>query len=673
MGAVASYNDDMRLWLAEKASAGRDIAKALGGGREENGSIVLPNGDVVVWARGHLLESCAPDDYDPAYKKWKLEDLPIVPDRIRRKPESSTTAILNGICRLLKKANEVVIATDAGREGEAIAWLILEHAGWKGRTLRFWTSSLNQSHLKTAVNDLLDASVKKPLYVAARLRASADWLDGINFSRYYQLRAGTYGDRVISVGRVQTAVLALIVDRDREIENFKPTDYFELRAGMDTPAGPLDLFHRPAEDKRILRREDAEALADRARGTRTTLKVETKPKSFAPPPPFSLPQLQMSASSKWGWGAKKTLDVLQTLYEKGAVTYPRTDSSCLTEDMVGDMPKHLSALRKRSGLEKLANIKPIIRKSVFDNSKVEDHHGIIPTDEAVEISSLGPDAGRLFDLIARRFLASLMPDAKGMSTVVSADLGGVPFRTTGLVITEAGWKAVWGKEDDGSAKKDDEEQNVLPPVKNGDPATTREVHILAKTTQPPAHYTEGTLLKAMINVGAKVEDKEIKDLLSGGGIGTQATRQDMIEKVKQRAFAKPEGKKIVSTQRGREFIDILRTDRNRLAEPLATADLERQMRAVEKDPKLAQSLWLKIADMIRTDIDRLKRGPAPRKLTPVPDGRSGGAGSGTTRGSGTRTPAAAKRASPRKSGGAGRSKARGASGGRARTAAKKRT
>lgn len=609
----------MRLWLAEKASAGRDIALALGGGRENGGSIALKNGDVVTWARGHLLESLMPHDYDPIFQKWALEHLPIIPDRFLRKPAPTTVDILKGICRLLGQAKEVVIASDAGREGEAIAWFILEHAKWKGPVLRFWTSSLNQSHLRTAVHNLIDGNIKKPLYVAARLRSSADWLDGVNYSRYYQLRSASYGDKVISVGRVQTATLALVVDRDLEIENFVSTDYYELRAGMDTPAGPLDLFHKRPKEKRLVDRAEADALAQRAHGARTTLKVEAKPKTFVPPPPFSLPELQIAASSRWGWTAKRTLDTLQSLYEKGAVTYPRTDSSCLTDDMKADMPNHLAALRKRRGFEKLADIDPVIRSSVFNSKKVDDHHGIITTSEAVDIAGLSADAVRLFDLVARRFLAALMPDAKGTTTTISADLNGVPFRTSGLIINEPGWKAVWGKDEEpsGDAKKDEDDLRVLPPVKDGDPASAREIEIFSKRTEPPSHYTDGTLLKAMINVGGKADDAEVRELLAGGGIGTQATRDSIIEKIKFRSFVRTEGKKIISTQRGREFIAILRADGNRLADPLATADLERQLRAVEKDPALAGPLWHKIVEAMRDEIARLKRGPAPRKLTPL--------------------------------------------------------
>jgi DNA topoisomerase-3 len=652
----------------------RDVAKALGGGSPGDGHIRLKSGDVVTWAIGHLLEAIAPHEYDERYKSWRLEDLPIIPKKFLRKPADRTKQQLKVVTGLIKKAKEIVIATDAGREGEAIAWTILDHAGWNGGAKRLWTSSLNESHLKVAVTQLIDDAQKKGLYVAANLRAVADWTAGMTWSRYYNIRCVRRGDRVLSLGRVQTATLALVVDRDNEIANFKSEDYFELKATMSTGVGPLELFHKPSEDKRIKTREEAEAIARRCQGLNTTLKVEKKAKTFVPPTPFSLPELQMAASAKWGWSAKKTLDVLQELYEKGAVTYPRTDSGYLTDDMKGDMPKHLAALRKRADFKTLADITPVIRKSVFDSSKVEDHHGIITTDEAVDISSMSPDHKKLFDIIARRFLAALMPDAKGFTTTISAKLDDVLFKTSGTIITEPGWKAVWGKDEDVVVEKpkarkgedeDDTDARSLPPVKDGDPARSDRVDVVAKQTKPPNHFTEGTLLKAMIGAGSKDADAEIRDLMSGGGLGTQATRQEIIEKLKFRAFIGIEGKKVISTPRARDFVSIIREDGNRLVDIMATAALEKSMREVEKNPQLAAEVWRSYAKGLREDIERLKSGPKPRMLMEDPNPKStysAGArsSSGGSRGAGRAKPAGAK-----PSGGARAAKPRGAGTGRA--------
>jgi DNA topoisomerase-3 len=638
----------MRLWIAEKPSMARDVAKALGGGTPGNGHIRLKNGDVVTWAIGHLLEAIAPHEYDEKYKQWKLEDLPIIPKKFLRKPVANTKQQLDIICKLISSAKEIVIATDAGREGEAIAWTILEHAGWKGGAKRLWTSSLNESHLKTAVKQLIDDNEKKPLFIAAQLRAVADWTAGMTWSRYYNIRCVRRGDRVLSLGRVQTATLALIVDRDLEIENFKPEDYFELKAAMSTKAGNLDLFYKPSDEKRIKTLEEAEKIAKECENLDTKLKVEKKAKVFTPPPPFSLPELQMAASAKWGWSAKKTLDVLQNLYEKGAVTYPRTDSGHLTDDMKADMPRHLNALKQRSEFKKLADITPVIRKSVFDSSKVEDHHGIITTDEAVDISGMTPDHKKLFDIIARRFLAALMPDAKGFTTTISAKLSDYIFKTSGTIITEAGWKAVWGEDDEPVERtkpkkgedEDDADLKKLPPVKDGDDAHSDKVDVLSKQTKPPHYYTEGTLLKAMINAGSKDPDAEIRDLLSNGGLGTQATRQEIIEKLKFRAFVRLEGKRIISTERARDFISIIRADGNKLADVMATAQLEKDMRSVEKNPHLAADVWKNYARGMREEIERLKQGPKPRMLIEDPNPNSvynSNASSGKSKAGSTKT------------------------------------
>lgn len=633
----------MIVWIAEKPDMGRKVAKALGGGTERAGAIEVGGGQVVTWAIGHLLEDFMPHEYDERFRKWTLDDLPIVPSRFRKKPQEGKTAQLRVVTDLVRKASEVVIATDAGREGEAIAWAILDHAGWRGPARRLWTSSLGEDHLRKAVRQLVDDAGKKSLYIAAKLRGAMDWSDGINFSRLYNLRLTNYGDKVLSLGRVQTATLAILVDRDNEIANFKPSDYYELRAPVTASCGTFDLFHRPMEKSRILNRQEADRLARQAAHKDCRLKVETKPVTMRPPPPFSLPELQMACSARWGWSAKRTLDETQKLYEAGIVTYPRTDTGCLTSDLKKDVPKHLAALRRHPDFRELAQIDPEYRKSVFDDSKVEDHHGIIPTDQACDPRKLEQSSARLFDLIARRFLASLMPDAKGRRTVISTDIGGVPFRTSGTIIDTPGWKAVWTRDGDPSERKkdDDDEANLLPPVKDGEAGRSGDVEVQAKSTKPPPHYTEGTLLKAMLNAGAKDPDAEIRDLLSNGGLGTQATRQEIIEKLKMRDFARLDGKKIISTERARDFVAILREESSRLVDVAATADLERRLRAVEKEPSTMPAIWRQYVDELNRDIAALRRRPPSRKLAPCPrDGGSSRKHGGPAKGKGRKRSAA---------------------------------
>jgi DNA topoisomerase-3 len=635
----------MRLWIAEKPDAGRNIAKALGGGSESGGHIKVSNGDVVTWAIGHLLENYMPHEYDERFKKWELGHLPILPPKFLYHPITDKMNQLNVIKRLVGQASEVVIATDAGREGEAIAWLVLDYCGWKGPAKRLWTSSLTPSSMAKAIGSLIDDKEKKAMYIAARLRSSMDWSDGINWSRYYNIRCTNHGDKTLSIGRVQTATLALVIDRDIAIEAFKPSDYFELKATMDLPQGKLELFHAPQGDNKILDKAEADEIARKCRGVPTVLKVDKKPKNFSPPPPYSLPELQMHASSLWGWSSDKTLEVLQKLYEAGAVTYPRTDSGHLAEDMVGDMPRHLAALKKRAQYRELATMEPTYRKSIFDDKKVGDHHGIITTEEAVDVTRLGPDAEFLFDLVARRFLACLMPDAQGTTTSIRAVISGVTFSTAGTIITVPGWKAAWaglgdpdekktdevpeGDEEDGKAKAPTSNR-ILPPVSDGQSAVADRIDVQTKTTKPPPYFTEGTLIKAMMSAGAKEKDLEIRDLLSNGGLGTGATRQEAIKKLKMREFIINKGKKILSTPRAREFMVVIRQDGNKLADVVATANLERELRAVEKDPRQAPDIWRRYAADLQSDMSRLVSGPAPRKLSPAPRTASGSQKAGSS-------------------------------------------
>lgn len=637
----------MKLWIAEKPSVGRQIAAELGGGTDAAGHIRLPNGDIVTWAIGHLLENQMPHEYDERWKKWNLADLPIVPKKFLNRPANDKAAQLRVVVGLIKKAKHIVIATDAAREGEYIAWEILDHAGWTGPCSRFWASATNPSGIKKAMAGLFDDISKKPMYVAAKLRSAIDWVDGINYSRAYNLRITEYGEKALSLGRVQTATLAILVDRDLEIVNFKPTDYFELKAHYDLPEGQLALMHAPPEDKRITDKAKAEEIARQTKGVEAPLKVERKPRAMAPPVPYNLTELQKAASARWGWSAKKTLDVAQKLYDAGLITYPRTSSGYLNESMKADMPQHVAAVARLAPYAEHAKTAKTIRPAFFNDKKIEDHHGIIPTEELNGVERQDAEAKRLFDLIARRFLAALMPDAEGFTTTISSVISGYLFKSSGLAIVKQGWKAVWGKDGEPVDKKpkDGEEEAILPPVKDGTMARNHDVEVMGKTTRPPPHYTEGTLLGAMETAGKKHDDADIREVLADMGIGTVATRPDMIEKIKYRDFASLDGKKIISTTRGRELISIIREDGNRLADVAATAELEREMRAVEKNPQHAVTVWKGYSQLLAEEIEKLKRTPPRRKLTPSPQGRGGastGAKSTGFRGSGSAGKGASK-------------------------------
>ena len=601
----------MKVWLAEKRDAALKIAQAIGGGKPDGQSIVFPNGDRMLWASGHLLELVEPHDYNPDWKKWDIKTLPMIPARIKRRPRDAQAADrLRSMKAHLSKAKAVVIATDPGREGEGIARQILDHAGYKGPIERLWTQSLAHDHLVKAVKKLQPGSTTLGLGIASSLRQSMDWIEGINHSRLYGIRYGQMGEP-ISTGRVQSATLAMIVARDLEIEKFVPKAFYELKSDLDLPEGQLTLKHAPAEAKRIDDRSEAEKRKKASEGKSAPLTVKRTPKTLRPPNPFSLPDLQIAASGKWGWTAAKTLQVLQGLYEAGRVTYPRTDSAHLTDDLVNEVPSLMRHLAKNDAYRKIVPAKPVIRKSVFDSSKTTDHHAIIPTDQPGSPARGDADTEKLYDLIARRFLAALMEDAKGESTVISGNFGGVEYRATGLAIVTPGWKAAYDHDD-----KNQEEK--LPRIADGKVVTLDRVDIVSKETKPPPHYTDGTLVKAMVSVGADNPDAEIRDLMSTG-IGTQATRHTIIEVLKNRKFVVSQGKKILSTHRGRELVGHMQREANALADPLMTAELERVLKEVEDNPVNAKRVWTDFVTRVASDFNRLTRLKWGNKLRRIDD------------------------------------------------------
>jgi DNA topoisomerase-3 len=527
-----------------------------------------------------------------------------------RKPrrDGRSADMLKTIGALLKKTSNVVIATDPGREGEGIARQILDHFKWSGKIERLMTSSLAPTHLNNAVKNLIDGEKTRGWGVSANFRSSMDWIEGINYSRFYGIKVGRPGE-VISVGRVQSATLSLIVDRDREILNFKPEAFFELKISLNLKEGLLVLTHAPNEKSRIKDRAAAEKKAGESSHQIAELEVKSTPKTMGPPNPFSLPDLQITASAKWKWNASKTLQVLQNLYEAGRVTYPRTDSSHLNDEMTKEIPSILRQLARANAYSKIVPSRPVFRKTVFDSSKVGDHHAIIPTGEKVSGGS-GADEEKLFDLITRRFLASIMDDAKGETTSIKGIFGGHEFKATGLVIKYAGWKSAY----DFSVKEDEEAS--LPPIENGKKVKSREVEILERSTKPPAHYTDGTLIKAMVAVGSKNPDAEIRDLMSQG-IGTQATRHTIIDTLRGRLYVVDKDRKIISTIRGREFIDILRADSNLIADPLATANMEKKLNEIEKDPDAARQVWKDFVLAFQNQFRTINQTQKKRFLTPV--------------------------------------------------------
>lgn len=431
------------LYLAEKPSQATDIAKVIGIKKKLDGYIELSTGDVMTYARGHLLELAEPADYDEAWgKSWAWEHLPMIPAQWKMKPTKHGAKQLRVIRDLLKECSEVVIATDAGREGELIAREILEHCRFRGRVRRLWTSSLVAKDIKAALSGLKPGSETEPLFEAARARQHGDWLYGLSGTRAATLAARQRG-QAFPLGRVQTPTLSLVVRRDLDIRNFKAQDYFELEANVLTEKGHrLKLMHAPDEKHRITDEKEALRRKSLAEGASAALKVERTKGSEAPPLPYSLPALQKDANRVLGLTAKKTLELAQALYEKKALTYPRTDCQYLAQSQVDEIEGTLAVIEKRFGavVGHLRAQGVRARASVFDSAKLTDHHAIVPTTEFV--AELSADEERLYRLVSERYLQMLGQDCLFDSTKVSMNANGVLFKTSGRTVTSPGWQSL---------------------------------------------------------------------------------------------------------------------------------------------------------------------------------------------------------------------------------------
>jgi DNA topoisomerase-3 len=605
----------MKLYLCEKPSQAGDIAAVLGNRQKRDGYYDTADG-VVTWCFGHLLEQLAPEDYRPEWKSWNLDSLPICPDTWKVRPRRDAGAQLKTIQTLLKQTTELVIATDADREGEMIAREVLDHYGYRGSVSRLWLSALDAESVKRALAKLKQGRETEALYRAALARSRADWLVGLNLTRAATTALGN-GAGVLSVGRVQTPTLALVVRRDEAIENFKPRDYFELLADITTANGHrLALRHAPGEDDRIYDRAKAEALAAQAQGARRPLTVESERKRQAPPKLFSLLALQAAANKRWGWSADKTLNVAQALYETHkATTYPRSDCPYLPNEQEGDVPGILRHLAGVADLASAARIEaPQIRKSVFDSKKITAHHAIIPTTALAPWEAMNADEHALYLLVARHYLAALHPDHEYQHTAVALDANGVRFKATGRVPLVPGWRAVFGEEPpEDEAKKDEgeDEGRALPPVQNGEQATVEAARVDAKRTTPPARYTEGTLLKDMAAVAKYVDDPALKARLKEtSGIGTEATRASIIELLKRRAFLETKGKSILSTATGRALVHRLPAG---LADPGETAVWEDRLEAITQNQETVDGFLAGITAKVAAQVAELRNaaGSAP--------------------------------------------------------------
>ena len=555
----------MRLIITEKPSMGRDVAAALGLSRRGEGFIEGP-GDIVTWCVGHLVELDDPEAYDPKLKSWRLDTLPIIPEKFKYHPIDRTRDQFKVLRELLGRADveTVVNAADAGREGELIFDLVYALSKCRKPVQRLWISSLTRESILEGFRNLRPGEEYKGLRDSAHARQQADWLVGINATRAQTVRARSAGhDGVYSLGRVQTPTLALIVEREREIKEFVPTTYYEVVADFKAPAGQYRGLWTGKGGTRFEKKEAAEEIAARVRDKRGSVsKVEKKAHREKPPLLYDLTALQRAANARYSFTAGRTLELAQTLYEKKFITYPRTSSRHLSTGIAAELRQHVAAVNfgpyAKFCAEILSKNNLKLSSRHVDDKKVSDHHAVIPTTERVNPSALAPDEKRLYDLVTRRFLAAFYPDAELERTTIHTTAEGEHFVTRGTVVLKAGWREVDPPASDRKAESEEEgEDRELPAVAAGDPADVTHSEALAKQTKAPPRYTDAALLGAMETAGKRIEDEELRLAMKDSGLGTPATRANVIETLLKREYIERDKKSFVATQKGVALIKML--------------------------------------------------------------------------------------------------------------------
>ncbi len=654
------------LIIAEKPSVGRDIAGALDGvfqkraladlsakakGGKDDPTFLESDDYVITWAVGHLVQLAEPEEYDEKWKKWRMADLPIVPpDGFKLVPrDAKSKKQLKLVEKLLNRddVEHVVNACDAGREGELIfAYLYESVFGVPPNSSdapkpveRLWISSMTKQAIREGFEKLRPSEQLQPLESAARARSEADWLVGMNATRAATIRGRAWVGGVVSLGRVQTPTLAIIVRREREIQAFVPEPYWLVHASFDPRYEGLWFDPLKADDKDtptgqetwLKEAERADEIVTKVSGkTGTVESVERKEQSQSAPLLYDLTSLQRDANSRFGFSARRTLQAAQSLYEgKKAITYPRTSSRYLSGDLVPqlkptaetllEIPEYETAARFVIKLDKL----PLGR--VINDAKVGDHHAIIPTDVPHDLSEFSPDERRVFDLVARRYLAVFHPPARYARTEIVTLVEDERFRTRGKVTLEAGWRGVYGVEADADAKtkEEDPESAELPPLEKGQAVKVVSAESEPKETRPPARYTEATLLSAMETAGKLIDDEELREAMKESGLGTPATRAETIETLIRREYIERVGKDLFPTPKGLQVITML--EENLLTSPELTGNWEKRLGDIEHGKGEKDDFIQGIADFTKSTVEaiaaldkeklrpeRVELGPCPR-------------------------------------------------------------
>lgn len=558
------------LVIAEKPSVGRDIARVLGCDKRAEGYLAGEE-YLVSWAVGHLAQLAAPEDYDPTLKKWAFDTLPIMPPEMRLVAAPGGKSQLAVLKKLMnsREVDGLICATDSGREGELIFRYIYQLVGCKKPFRRLWVSSMTDKAIRDGFAALRPGADYDLLYASARCRSEADWLVGINASRAYTLKY----DALLSIGRVQTPTLAIIVDRAAEIAAFVPEEYFEIKADFaNGNAAYWGLWQNAAGESRLKNKEQADAVLAKLKGADGVVQeVRREEKSQPPPLLYDLTELQRDCNKRYGFSAQKTLDLAQSLYEtRKLLTYPRTDSRYLSDDL---LPRLSGRVKNLAALPQFAEASaPFIAagglprpgKRVIDNSKVTDHHAIIPTEGRLRVDNLPPDEWRVFRLVALRFLAVFYPPHRFAATRVITEAAGERFLSKGQEELQAGWTALYNRlkadeqqEKPAKKKAASKEEQELPNLSVGEQVTLQKAKAEQKKTQPPKPYTEAGLLSAMENAGRFVEDEALKEQLKESGLGTPATRAAIIERLLTVGYIKRQGKALLPTEKGEKLVAIV--------------------------------------------------------------------------------------------------------------------
>jgi DNA topoisomerase-3 len=651
------------LIIAEKPDMGRNIAAAIEPKAKNLRSHLEGEQYIITWAIGHLIELAEPDQYDDKYKKWNINHLPIIPDEFKLIPNPRTYDQLKVIAELAKKCDMLVNACDAGREGQHIFSLIQRHLKLNQPVKRLWISDLTSETIRNGFATLKDGAEYENLTRAARSRSEADWLIGMNGSRAFTTKHNV----LLSVGRVQTPVLALIYDRQKQIEAFSSLKFYELEGhftqGETTYRGMW-------QGERMTDGPKVEALAAKVKGKPARIiSYEVKETKEYPFKLYDLTLLQREANGKYAFSAKKTLDTAQALYEKHKViSYPRTNSNYVTEQNIPEMHKSLSALQGTAYNELVQganrNLVHKNNKFICNPSKVEDHHAILPTNR--KASGLSPDEQKLYDLIVRRFLSQFYPPAEYKVHTVMTEVEQEMFKTTVKELLQLGWKVIYADQKKEKAKstkgkekeeEEDEEVEVNEPF-SIDPQGNVLCHdaiVKEKDTQPPKHFNEGTLLKAMESAGKQIEDEELRDAMKDSGLGTPATRAATIERLKKVGYIDMQGKKIVLTQKGRTVVELIRgAGIELLTSPEMTGQWERRLNEISRGTASDEQFMHNVKRFATLIVDKVRVQARASKTAfegetpPASAPKRGSARSSAASTGGTKTTAAAKKAAPAK-------------------------